>query len=119
MAKKKKFKASLTPTLPNKEQWFALTAQFDDKDIAATPISGAFIRGKLKDIVIVEVSRDFPQDKFGELGAWLESHGIEAMIVQEGIRFLKLAPANKDQQRILEAHFQESTAIAKEKAVAP
>jgi hypothetical protein len=110
VAKKKKSKASLVPRLPDRERWYALTAQFDDKDLAATPIAGAFFRGPLKDIVIVEVQRDFPQDKFGELGAWLEQHGIEAMIVQEGIRFLKIAPADETQQKVLEQHFEKASA---------
>ena len=108
MGKKKKSKASLQPKLPDRDRWYRLMGQFDESTKKATPISGAFLRGKLDNITIVEVEKGFPEDKLGELGQWLEGHSIEAMIVTEGIKFLRLGPATPDQNAILEAHYAEA-----------
>jgi len=96
--------------LQDKEQWYQLVSMFDDKDIQTTPIKGAFFRGVLDKTVIVEVQQNFPQEQYGPLAEWLEKNGIEAMVVKEGVRFLKIRPATEDQETVLETHYQEELA---------
>lgn len=105
--------------LPDKERWYRLEAVFDDKNLAATAIRGAFFRGALDKLMVVEVQADFPDEQYGALAKWLENHGIEAMVVKEGVRFLKIAPADKGEQEVLEAHYLEELAKPAKEAADP
>lgn len=113
--KKKKSKASLAPKLPDRERWYQLVAMFDDQDLRATPIKGAFFRGALDKLTIVEVQKDFPDEQYGPLASWLENNGIEAIVVKEGVRFLRIKPATKAEAEVLDKHMAEQAAEPKEK----
>jgi hypothetical protein len=117
LAKPKKPKRKPSRARPG---WYQLVSYFKDADLEATPIAGAFFRGVLEEMVIVEVPKNFHEEKLGELAVWLENNGIKAMVVQEGIRFLKIKPATADQRAVLEAHHREEqkqkAALAQEPA---
>ena len=96
--------------LPDKERWYKLEAVFDDQDYVATPIKGAWFRGALDKVILVEVNEEFPQDQYGPLASWLESKGIDAMVVKDTVRFLKIAPASKAESALLDTHYEKAEA---------
>jgi hypothetical protein len=95
------------------EHWYELLEHFDAAKIERLPVKEgrAFILGRLAGLTIVEVSRAFlgdvgpdeEQQAIARLGKWLESNGIEALIVTEGVRFLKLATVAPEMEAKLDA----------------
>lgn len=98
MKKSKKKKAP-------KAGWYELVAHFDAHKIKAIPVEGrAFLMGAVSGINVVEVSRDTPDEQLAQLASWLDAQGIEAIVVSEGVRFMKLKPATPEENEVLEAH---------------
>lgn len=86
-------------------EWYELVAHFDADKIKAVPVEGrAFLMGKINQIHVVEVARATPQEQLGKLASWLEENGIEAIVVSEGVRFMKLKPVTDAEYDMLEAH---------------
>jgi hypothetical protein len=87
------------------EHWYELIEHFDAHAIQRLPVKQgrAFIMGQLNSMTVVEVSRDMGQEALAKLGQWLEDNGIEALIVTEGIRFLKIGTVAPEIETQLDA----------------
>lgn len=71
--------------------WYALESFFDPKLIESTPIEdGGFMMGALEDWIVVEVKADWSPEKIQAIGDRLTAIGINALVIHEGIRFLRL-----------------------------
>ncbi len=80
-----------------KKYWYELEGYFNPKAIEAIPVlDGGFMMGILEDFVVVEVPSDKSTEAINKLGAYLQSAGLKALIVQEGIRFLRLTEVTKE-----------------------
>lgn len=90
------------------EHWYEVVEYFDASEIKRLPVDGgdAFIMGKLDDVTIVEVGKGTPMDVVQRLGAYLKEHGIDALLVSEGVKFMKLKPASEDQATKLDMYEQ-------------
>lgn len=87
-----------------KKYWYELEAYFDPKEIEAIPVlDGGFMMGILEDFVVVEVSKDKSMEEINMLGAYLEKSGLKALIVREGIKFLRLTEVDKEKVVELDA----------------
>lgn len=90
-----------------KTEWYELISYFDPDEIKPVPVEGrVFLMGAVNDIPIVEVARDTPEDKLESLAQWLEEAGIEALVVTEGVKFLRLRPAKPAECAVLEEHME-------------
>jgi tRNA(Met) C34 N-acetyltransferase TmcA len=79
--------------------WYALEDYFDAHKIEAMPVKGSgFMLGTLEDMVVVEVPEHFSPAAIQGIGDSLTSIGIKALVIREGIRFLRLR-AVEDQER--------------------
>lgn len=86
-----------------KQYWYELEAYFDPHEIKATPVSGGgFILGILEDFVVVEIPKDKTKEDIYALGQYLAKVGLKALIVQAGIRFLRLTEVDKKKASELE-----------------
>jgi hypothetical protein len=90
------------------EHWYEVTEYFDASEIKRLPVDGgeAYIMGKLDDVTIVEVAKKTPMDVVKRLGEWLKENGIDALLVSEGVKFMKLKPASEDQAAQLDRYEQ-------------
>ena len=90
------------------EHWYEVIEYFDASEIKRLPVEGgdAFIMGKLDDVTIVEVGKGTPMDAVKRLGEWLKENGIDALLVSEGVKFMKLRPASENQATKLDMYEQ-------------
>jgi len=81
------------------EHWYEVIEYFDASEIKRLPVDGgsAYIMGKLDEVTIVEVGKATPMEAVQRLGEWLKENGIDALLVSEGVKFMKLRPANEEQ----------------------
>ncbi len=88
--------------LKDDARWFELEGYFDPSLIEATPIENSgFMMGVLEDMVVVEVEKEWPHARIMALGAKLEELGIKALIVQRGIKFMRLKAVTNAQEKNL------------------
>lgn len=84
--------------------WYEIKAYFDPRNAVATPVEDSgFMIGVLEEFVVVEVPESFSQDAIMRIGAQLSDIGVKALVVREGIRFLKLSGCAPEQERQLDA----------------
>jgi len=90
------------------EHWYEVIEYFDADAIQKLPVDGgsAFIMGKLDEVNIVEVGKGTPMDAIKRLGEWLKENGIDALLVSEGVKFMKLRPATDSQSEKLDRYEQ-------------
>jgi hypothetical protein len=90
------------------EHWYEVVEYFDADAIQKLPVDGgsAFIMGKLDEVNIVEVGKGTPMDAIKRLGEWLKENGIDALLVSEGVKFMKLRPATDTQSEKLDRYEQ-------------
>jgi len=90
------------------EHWYEVTEYFDASEIKRLPVDGgdAYIMGKLDDVTIVEVGKGTPMDVVKRLGGYLKDNGIDALLISEGVKFMKLKPASEDQAAKLDRYEQ-------------
>lgn len=88
------------------EHWYELVEHFDAKDIKRIPVESgkAYVMGRLDHLVVVEVARGTSQQGLADLGAWLERHKIQALIVTEGVKFVKLRSVSEEDEAKLDAY---------------
>lgn len=81
------------------EHWYEVIEYFDASEIKRLPVDGgdAYIMGKLDAVTIVEVGKGTPMDVVKRLGGYLKDNGIDALLVSEGVKFMKLRPATEEQ----------------------
>jgi hypothetical protein len=87
------------------EHWYQIVEYFDPDGIQTLPMKqgSSYIMGSIGDMVIVSVSRDTNQATVERLGEYLSEHGLEALIVSEGVTFLKLRLADHKEEKKLDA----------------
>jgi len=99
------------------EYWYELVDYFDpDKIVRASPDDRVFIMGKLNepDIVVVEVPDESSDEKIQQLGEWLSSQGVHALIVRANMRFLRMRRASDSQTRVLDDHLRRDQTAEKQ-----
>jgi len=103
------------------EHWYEVVEYFDASEIKRLPVDGgsAFIMGKLDDVTIVEVGKGTPMEAVKRLGEWLKENGIDALLVSEGVKFMKLRPASEDQAAKLDRYEQVKREAEPDKPPAP
>ncbi len=101
------------------QYWYELKATFSEDDKELLPIEDSgYMLGVLEDIIVIEVEKATPQEQIARIGKWLADQGMKALVVEKGVRFLKLCAVSKDQEaklNELERHrrLQETLAEAK------
>jgi hypothetical protein len=90
------------------EHWYEVVEYFDASEIKRLPVDGgnAYIMGKLDDVTIVEVGKGTPMDVVKRLGGYLKDNGIDALLVSEGVKFMRLKPATDEQAAKLDMYEQ-------------
>ena len=90
------------------EHWYEVIEYFDASAIERLPVDGgdAYIMGKLDEVNIVEVGKGTPMEAIKRLGGYLKENGIDALLVSEGVKFMKLRPASEDQASKLDRYEQ-------------
>jgi hypothetical protein len=85
--------------------WYGIEDYFDPTQIEAVPVKGAgFMMGVLEDMVVIEVPKAMASDNnLVRLGQQLSSMGIKALIIQEGVRFLRLRSVSDEERNKLDA----------------
>jgi hypothetical protein len=100
VAKKKKRKPNRLRAI--NQYWYELEAYFDSLEGEPIPVqNGGFMRGILEDILVVEVEKGTPMAQINALGSYLNSVGIKALVVEHGIRFVRLKEVTGDQEKKL------------------
>lgn len=85
--------------------WYRVVEYFDEPQQMRVPLPVAsYLLGKIGEVRIVEVPRSTSRETVEQLGTWLKENGVEALIVQEGVKFLKLVQATEAEGRVLDAH---------------
>lgn len=84
------------------QHWYELEAYFDIKarEIIGVNESG-YMRGVLEDFVVVQVPEEKSVEEINVLGARLADMGIKALVVKEGITFLRLREVSGEQEKTL------------------
>jgi len=84
------------------EHWYELVEHFDPQLIERMPLKKGrgFIMGRLDAFTVIEVNDDVEVE---HVGKWLAERGIRALIVKEGIRFLKLRTVSAEMEGKLDA----------------
>jgi hypothetical protein len=87
------------PLLAGKTAWYEVVEYFDSEKRTALPVAQgkAFILGNLEQnpgITIVEVDDAMDAAHVRRLGEWLSNAGIEALIMNDSVRFMKLRRAS-------------------------
>ncbi len=87
----------------NGKHWYALESYFGPKLIESTPIEdGGFMMGALEDWIVVEVKADWPPEKVQALATRLTAMGMSILVVQAGVRFLRLRGVTGDEEKNLD-----------------
>jgi hypothetical protein len=104
--------AKYKPRLMPGEQWFEVVSCFDPARIEHFPYGPngerAFVLGALDKLLVVEVPRTMDGESIGALGRHLSESGKEALIVSEGIRFLRLRALSVSEERDIERQIKEA-----------
>lgn len=89
------------------EHWYELREVYDPSSTLRLPSpmgEGTFLRGMLEGIYIVEVPATSTPQQIRDFQAMLVQNGLEpALIVLEGVRFLKLAAVDAEKEAELDA----------------
>lgn len=96
--------------------WYELEAFFDPKLIEATPIENSgFMLGILEDFVVVEYKKDMTSEAIDQIGHKLNAMGLKAMMVPEGIRFMRLRGVTDEEERTMNEFMEDRKAAEAEK----
>lgn len=114
---KKKRKAPRAKFNPwDNERWFKIEEYFSPDKAQRLEMEGgkAFLRGKIRNFLILEVSRDVPASTMAAIKESLAKEGIRALIITDDIRFVKLRMCSPEEERQLndQPAVQEKTAEA-------
>ena len=84
------------------KHWYEIEAYFDEKrrEIIGVNESG-YMLGVLEDFVIVEVPPNKTPVEINVIGTRLAEMGIKALVIQQGIRFLRLKEISGEQEKKL------------------
>ena len=96
--------------------WYELEMYFDEKarELIGVNESG-FMRGVLEDFVIVQVPEDKSIEEINVLGIRLADMGIKALVVKEGITFLRLREVSGEQESTLNKMMTSQDNLAEQK----
>ena len=84
--------------------WYELEAYFDERENQIIKVNDSgFMRGVLEDFVVVEVPREKSMSDISRIGALLARNGVKALVVQEGIRMLRLKEISGERVAELDA----------------
>jgi hypothetical protein len=84
------------------QHWYELEEYFDEKQKKIIGVNeSGYMLGVLEDFVVVQVPEDYPLVDLDLLGNRLADMGIKALIVKEGIRFLRLREITGEQEKKL------------------
>lgn len=88
------------------EAWYRVVEYFDEKpQPMRVPVDApSYLLGKIGEIRIVQVPKSTTRETAEQLGTWLKDHGVEALIVMEGVTFMKLRLADSAEAAVLDAH---------------
>lgn len=63
-----------------------------------------FVRGRLDKMFWIEVPSDMPSDQVQQLGETLANQGVDALIVSDQIRFVKLRMCAAEEEQVLDEY---------------
>jgi hypothetical protein len=103
----KKPKRRVARLMPG-EHWFEAIGYFDPAGATLVPVGDAggpraFVLGALDDLLVVEIPRDMGATALEAVGTHLAQAGKHAILVTEGIRFLKLRLCTHAEAQEIEA----------------
>jgi len=105
---KDKYKPRLMPGA----QWFEIVSCFDPAKYEHFTYGPngerAFVLGSLDKLLVVEVPKSAHNESVREIGRHLSESGKEAIIVSEGIRFLRLRALTVNEERDVERQIKEA-----------
>lgn len=86
------------------EHWYELTEYFDPTKIETLPMKQgkSYLMGTVNGILVVQVSQDTSAETVQRLGEYLSTHGLEAVLVSDNIRFMKLRALDAKEERKLD-----------------
>ncbi len=99
------------PALAPGERWFELLDAFDPanaKRILPKLANRTFIRGKIGETMVVEIPKDATADVVQAIQRSLAAMGHDALIVTEGIRFLKVRVCSLTEGHDIESRMKEA-----------
>ena len=89
------------------EHWYELVEYFDPEKIETINLPQtqgyrSFVRGVVKDLVIVEVPSSMPSARIKGLAISLGEMGFKALIVSDNVKFMKLRPCSAEESELLD-----------------
>lgn len=76
-------------------------------DLAILEEYRVFVRGRLDDLFWIEVPADMPHEHVQALGETLQAQNVNAMIMSDQIRFVKMRMCSPEEEEVLDEHDKE------------
>lgn len=84
-------------------RWYEMTAAFDPTLAEAVTLKDSgFMRGMVEDFLVVQVEETMSVEKVQALGEHLNRMGVKALVIKQGVEFLRLRVCSREQEKQLD-----------------